>query len=211
MFQSCWIMNRCFEGFYLVIQIVSEATWHSLNFPRDQSTKIRHVSLQMESMKLKRVEQAGKQRQSDIIPGESPEKFWPRFCFETFVRYNIVVAIVDAWSHKVFMTWSIEVLTYRGCLKHWSHYLKLSWAVTNITRLQTSHRTSLNECNEHDPKIAVEVLIMSHDMTFAFVWLCGVHLTLSCWTFFILKFHEAFKGHLRAVTMLSLIDGSSQS
>ena len=72
-----------------MIQIVSEAT---------------HVSLQMESMKLKRVEQAGKQRHSDIIPGESPEKFWPRFCFETFVRYNIAVAIADAWSHKVFTT-----------------------------------------------------------------------------------------------------------
>ena len=82
-------MNRCFDGAYLVIQIVSEAT---------------HVSLQMESMKLKRVEQAGKQRHSDIIPGESPEKFWPRFRFETFVRYNIAVAIVDAWSHKVFTT-----------------------------------------------------------------------------------------------------------
>ena len=103
-----------FWSFYLVIQIVSEATWHwhSLNFPRDLSTKIRHVSLQMESMKLKRVEQAGKQRHSDIIPGESPEKFWPRFCFETFVRYNIAVAIADAWSHKVFTTWSVEVTTW---------------------------------------------------------------------------------------------------
>ena len=62
-------VESMFSGFLpCAMNCISEATWHSLKFPRDQSTKIRHVSLQMESMKLKRAEQgsAGKQRRSDI-------------------------------------------------------------------------------------------------------------------------------------------------
>ena len=178
MFQSCWIMNRCFDGAYLVIQIVSEAT---------------HVSLQMESMKLKRVEQAGKQRHSDIIPGESPEKFWPRFRFETFVRYNIAVAIVDAWSHKVFTTWSVEVTTKRYVdigvtAQDFFQWVKWAW--------------SKNCCRGFDHE-------SRHALRFCLIMWCSLDCILL--DFFILKFHKAFKSHLRALTMLSLIDGSSQS
>ena len=142
MFQSCWI--DVFQDFYLVIRIVFEAIWHSLKFPRDQSTKIRHVSLQMESMKLKRAEQGS--WQTETIWHKNPEDcnevlakilFWTRF-----VRYNIVVAILDAWkSRKVFTTWSVEV-SYRGCLKHRSHYLKPSWAVMPMSTCLKSNQTA---------------------------------------------------------------------
>ena len=120
---------RCFNHVESWIDVLRVFTlWYKLYLKRpdaDALSTFFHVSLQMESMQLKRVEQAGKQRQSDIIPGESPEKFWPRFCFETFVRYK-------------------HCCGDRGCLesqglhylKRWSHYLQLSWAVTPMSTNQ---------------------------------------------------------------------------
>ena len=180
----------------------------------------------MESMKLKRAEQGS--WQTETIWHKNPEDcnevlakilFWTRF-----IRYNIVVAILDAWkSRKVFTTWSVEV-SYRGCLKHRSHYLKPSWAVMPMSTCLKSNQTA-DVSQDFSQWVSWVWLSMTqkllsrfwswvmtwlwHDLCFCLIMWCSLALILL--DFLILKFHEAFKSHLPAVTMLSLIDGSSQS
>ena len=177
-------------------------------------------------MKLKRAEQGS--WQTETIWHKNPEDcnevlakilFWTRF-----IRYNIVVAILDAWkSRKVFTTRSVEV-SYRGCLKHRSHYLKPSWAVMPMSTCLKSNQTA-DVSQDFSQWVSRVWLGMTqkllsrfwswvmtwlwHELCFCLIMWCSLALILL--DFFILKFHEAFKSHLPAVTMLSLIDGSSQS
>ena len=210
MFQSCWIMNRCFDGFYLVIQIVSEATWHwhSLNFLRDQSTNIWHVSLQMESMKLEK------------------RPLWSSWQTET-IRHNPRRIPREVLAKILF--WNFRQVQHccgdRGCLesqglhylKRWSHYLKLSWAVTPMSTNQEvcRHRSDGTGLLSMSQMSMIQKLLSrfwSWVMTWPlllFDYLCSLDFILL--DFLILKFHKAFKSHLRAVTMLFVIDGSSQS
>ena len=133
---------------------------------------------------------AGKQRQSDIRIPKIAMKFWPRFCFELDSSGTTLLwrswmpgrvarsSLPEALKYHIVDALSIEVTTWSppelSCL------CRHAW---NQTRLQTSHRTSLNESHEYDsvwPKNCCRGFDHESwhdsDMTFAFVWLCGVHL-----------------------------------
>ena len=77
--------------------------------------------------------------------------------------------------------------------------------------LQTSHRTSLNESHKHDPKDCCRGFHHEswHDLCFCLIVWCSLDFILL--GLFILKFHKTFESHVRAVAVLALIDGSSQS
>ena len=161
---------------------------------------------------------AGKQRQSDIRIPKIAMKFWPRFCFE----------LDSSGTTLLWRSWMpgrvARSSSYRGCLKHRSHYLKPSWAVMPMSTCLKSNQTA-DVSQDFSQWVSWVWLSMTqkllsrfwswvmtwlwHDLCFCLIMWCSLALILL--DFLILKFHEAFKSHLPAVTMLSLIDGSSQS
>ena len=218
MFQSCWIdVLRVFTlwyELYLKRPDSSYTTFRGTNQP-----KLSMFRYKWNPMKLKRVEVS-----SDT--SESPESSCNLWSFgqdfvlkPLLVRYNIVVAIVDAWkSDNVFTTWSTEVeFSYHGCLKHWSHYLKLSWTVMPMsTCLKSNQAADVSQdfsqwVSQAWPKNCCRGLDHEpwHDLCFCLIVWCSLDFILR--GLFTLKFHKTFESHLRAVTMLALIDGSSQS